>query len=124
MTMKTSQSARGQLEARRQIAVMQRNAVSMRTTRQKRVAVAMQRNNTFNVARQAATMRGMLGSNEEMSNPLGFIRNLTDASMCHLVYPEGKITIAFPIGHAYEMIADGDLPFKEFTEVELKEIEP
>jgi hypothetical protein len=57
----------------------------------------------------------------DQPRPVGFIRNLADGSMCHLVYLGGGLSIAFPIGHAYEMIADGDLPFKEFTESELKD---
>jgi hypothetical protein len=57
--------------------------------------------------------------------PVGYIRNLADGSMVHLVYPGAKLSIAFPIGHVYEMIADGDVPFKEFKEEDLASlIEP
>jgi hypothetical protein len=101
---------------------MQRDAVSMRKTRQKRVAVAMQRNNTFDVTWQAATMRGMLGRNEEMSKPLGFIRNLTDASMANLVYEDSVLSDAVPIGHILELIVDGEVPLHEFTQTEWEEL--
>lgn len=58
------------------------------------------------------------------NKPLGYIRNLTDNSMVHLVYPAAQLSIAFPVGHVYEMIADGDVPFKEFKENDLEGLCP
>jgi len=55
---------------------------------------------------------------------LGYIRNLTDGSMVHLVYPGAQLSFAFPIGHVYEMVADGDVPFKEFKEDDLASLLP
>lgn len=57
-----------------------------------------------------------------MSKSLGYIRNLADGGMCHLVYSGARLSIAFPIGHVYEMIADGDVPMKEFKEEELENL--
>lgn len=51
--------------------------------------------------------------------PLGYIKNLVNSGMVHLVYPGAQLSFAFPIGHVYEMIADGDVPLKEFQEKEL-----
>jgi hypothetical protein len=56
--------------------------------------------------------------------PLGYIRNLTDQSMVHLVYPGARLSFAFPIGHVLEMIADGKMPMKEFEEKELAGLYP
>ncbi|MCK9567426.1 hypothetical protein M0R72_00585 [Candidatus Pacearchaeota archaeon] len=55
---------------------------------------------------------------------IGYIRNLTDDSMVHLVYPGPHLSIAFPVGHVYEMVADGEVPFKEFKEKDLEEMIP
>jgi hypothetical protein len=55
---------------------------------------------------------------------LGYIRNLNDGSMVHLVYPGANLSIAFPIGHVYEMVADGDVPLKEFQEKDLEKLVP
>lgn len=57
--------------------------------------------------------------------PIGYIKNLPDCGMCHLVYPGAQLSFAFPIGHVYEMIVDGEVPSKEFKEEDLKAlIEP
>lgn len=61
-------------------------------------------------------------SDTKKPKPLGYIRNLADGGLCHLVYPGAQLSIAFPIGHVYEMIADGGVPMKEFKEEEFKEL--
>jgi len=55
---------------------------------------------------------------------IGYIRNLTDGSMVHLVYPGAQLSFAFPIGHVYEMVADGNVPLKEFEEKDLEGLMP
>lgn len=42
----------------------------------------------------------------------GFVA--TGAGLARLLTEDGQETIEFPIGHVFEMIADGDLPFREF----------
>lgn len=54
--------------------------------------------------------------------PVGYIKNLTDPSMVHLVYSGAKLSFAFPIGHVFELIADGGCPFKELTEKDLSSL--
>ena len=56
------------------------------------------------------------------TKPLGYILNLTDGSMCHLVYPGARVSFAFPVGHVWELIADGKCPHKEFKEQELESL--
>jgi hypothetical protein len=59
---------------------------------------------------------------DQNEKPLGYIKNLADGSMCHLVYSGARLSFAFPIGHVFELIGDGGCPFKEFKEAELKDI--
>jgi hypothetical protein len=54
--------------------------------------------------------------------PLGYIRNIADRGMVHLVYPGGALSIAFPVGHVLEMIVEGDVPCKVFTEEDLEKL--
>ena len=54
--------------------------------------------------------------------PIGYIKNLTDTSMVHLVYSGARLSFAFPIGHVFELIAEGGCPFKELTEKDLKSL--
>lgn len=53
---------------------------------------------------------------------LGFIRNKADSGLVHLVFEGGGLSAAFPVGHVLEAIADGMVPFKEFTESEWEEL--
>ena len=56
----------------------------------------------------------------ENTKPLGYIRNLANRGMVHLVYQGGLLSIGFPVGHVLEMIVDGDCPSRVFTEKELE----
>jgi len=56
------------------------------------------------------------------NKPIGYIKNLTDPSLVHLIYSGPRLSFAFPIGHVFELIADGGCPFKEFTEKEFNSL--
>lgn len=61
---------------------------------------------------------------DDKPKPIGFIKNLANKDMVHLVYPGAQISIAFPGGHLLEMVIEGDVPYKEFKEKDLKKMVP
>lgn len=54
--------------------------------------------------------------------PIGYIKNLANPSMVHLVYSGARLSFAFPIGHVLELIVDGGCPHKELTEKDLSSL--